>query len=70
MSHVGLTSRSPGQIIEKSCLHSTGHICGRIFMKLGQNEAIKKGILKHLVSGERSRALWALLFFLTIGDFS
>jgi len=37
MGHVGLTSRSPGQILENSCLHSTGNISHRIFMKLGQN---------------------------------
>ena len=37
MDNVGLTSRSPGQILEKSFLHSRGHICHRIFMKHGQN---------------------------------
>jgi len=63
MGHVGLTSRSPGQILEKSCLHSTGHICDWILMKLGQNEAMKKGNSStSSVSDERSRALWALLF--------
>jgi len=34
MGHVGLTSRSPGQILENSCLHSTGYICDQIFMTL------------------------------------
>jgi len=30
MGHVGLTSRSPGQILENSCLHSRGNISHRI----------------------------------------
>ena len=36
MDHVGLKTRSPGQILGKSCLHSRGHICDSILMKLGQ----------------------------------
>jgi len=37
MGHVGLTSRSPGQILEKIFLHSRGNISHRILMKIGQN---------------------------------
>jgi hypothetical protein len=37
MGVVGSKSRSLGQILEKSCLHSKGHIFGSIFLKLGQN---------------------------------
>jgi len=37
MGHVGLKTRSPGQILGNSCLHSIGHICDPILMKLGQN---------------------------------
>ena len=37
MGHLGLKNRSPGQILEKSCVHSSGHIFSLIFMKLGRN---------------------------------
>ena len=37
MGYVGLKTRSPGQILGNSCLHSRGHICDSILMKLGQN---------------------------------
>jgi len=37
MGYVGLTSRSPGQILEHSCLHFRGNICDRMFMKHDQN---------------------------------
>ena len=35
MGPVGLKTRSPGQIIGNSCLHSRGYICCSILMKLG-----------------------------------
>jgi len=35
MGHVGLKTRSPGQILGKPCLHSRGHICDPILMKHG-----------------------------------
>ena len=35
MCHVGLKTRSPGQILEKPCARSRGHIFNRIIMKLG-----------------------------------
>ena len=37
MGHVGLTSRSPVQILGNSCLHSRDQICAPILMKLCQN---------------------------------
>jgi len=37
MGHVGSKTRSPGKILENSCLHSRGQICDPILMKLGQN---------------------------------
>ena len=36
MGWIGSKSRSLGQILEESCLHSKGHIFGPIFLKLGQ----------------------------------
>ena len=37
MGHVGSKTRSLGQILEKPCVRSTGHIFSPIIMKLGQN---------------------------------
>jgi len=37
MGYVVSKTRSPGQILGNSCLHSGGHICDQILMKLGQN---------------------------------
>jgi len=37
MGHVGSKTRSPGQILGNSCLHSRGHICDPILIKLFQN---------------------------------
>ena len=37
MGHVGSKTRSPGQILEKPCVRSRGHIFSRILMKVGQN---------------------------------
>ena len=37
MGHVGLKSRSLGQIIEKPCEHSRGYTFQPIFMKLSHN---------------------------------
>ena len=42
MGHVGSKSRSPGQILGNSCLHSRGHICDPILMKLDQNVCLSK----------------------------
>ena len=38
MGHVGSKTRSVGQIMEKPCEHSSGHIFGTIFIKLAQND--------------------------------
>ena len=37
MGHVGSKTRSPGQLLGNSCLHSRGYICDPILMKFGQN---------------------------------
>ena len=37
MGYVGSKTRSPGQILRKSCLHTRGHNCDPILMELGQN---------------------------------
>ena len=37
MSDVGSKTRSPGQILEKPCVGSRGHIFCPIIMKYGQN---------------------------------
>jgi len=37
MGHDGSKTRSPGQILGNSCLHSRGHICDTILMKHVQN---------------------------------
>jgi len=37
MGHVGSKTRSPGQILGNSCLHSRGNICDLILMKLTKN---------------------------------
>ena len=37
MGHVGLKTRSLGQILEKPCVRSKGHIFSQIIMKLDQN---------------------------------
>jgi len=39
---MGSKTRSLGQIIEKPCEHSRGHIFSPIFMKLGQNDCLDK----------------------------
>ena len=37
MSHVGSKTRSPGQILEKPCVCSPGHIFNLIIIKLDQH---------------------------------
>ena len=37
MGYVGSKTRSPGQILGNSCLHSRGQICDLILIKLSQN---------------------------------
>ena len=50
VGQVGSKTRSLGQIIEKPCEHSRGHIFSPIFMKLGQNDCLDK-ILDKFESG-------------------
>ena len=38
MGDVGSKTRSEGQIMEKPCEHSRGHIFGQIFIKIAQND--------------------------------
>ena len=42
MGHVGSKTRSLGQILEKGCAGSRGHIFSPIILKLGQNVCIDK----------------------------
>ena len=42
LGHVGLKTRSLGQILEKPCVRSRGHIFSPILMKLGQNVCLDK----------------------------
>ena len=37
MGHVGSKTRSLGQILEKPCVRSRGHILSRILMDVGQD---------------------------------
>ena len=37
MGHVGSKTRSLGQILEKPCVRSRGHILSRILMEVGQD---------------------------------
>ena len=37
MDHFGLKTRSQGQMLEKPCVPSRGHIFSPIILKLGQN---------------------------------
>ena len=46
MDHVGSKTRSLGQIIEKPCEHSRGHIFGLIIMKHAQNDCLNEILVK------------------------
>ena len=60
MGHVMSNTRSQGQILEKSCVRSGGHIFSTIIMKFGQNvfldEISKKGYV-----GSKTRSLGQIL---------
>ena len=61
MGHVRSKTRSPGQILENSFFNITSDVDPQVSPVV--YNAIKKGnSLKSSLSGERSRALWALLF--------
>ena len=42
LGHVESETRSLGQIVEKPCVHSRGHIFSPILMKCGQNICLNK----------------------------
>ena len=42
IGHVGSKTRSLGQILEKPCVHSRGHIFSLIIMKPGQNISLNE----------------------------
>ena len=42
MGHVWSKTSSLGQILEKPCVHSRGHIFSPIIMELGQNVCLDK----------------------------
>ena len=50
MGHVGTKGRSVGQMLQKPCVHSRGHIFSQIIMKLGQNFCLDK-ILDNFENG-------------------
>ena len=50
LGHVGSKTRSLGQVLEKPCVCSRGHIFSQIIMKLGQNVCLDEG--PTLLSGE------------------
>ena len=50
MGHVGSKTRSLGQILEKRCVCSRGHIFSLIIMKLGQNVCLDE-VSDDLVKG-------------------
>jgi len=61
MGHVSSKTRSPGQILEHYFLNITSDLDPQVLPVV--YKAMKKGnSLKSSLSGERSRALWALLF--------
>ena len=45
MGHVRLKTRSLGQILEKTCIRSGGHICSPIIMKPGLNVCLEKSLM-------------------------
>ena len=60
MGHVRSKTRSPGQILENCFLNITSDLDPQVSPVV--YKAMKKwNSLKSLLSGERSRALWALL---------
>ena len=55
MGHVRSRTMSLGQILEKACVHSRGHIFSPIIMKLGQNVCLDKicQVRKWVMSGQK-----------------
>ena len=44
VGHFGSKTRSLGQMLEKPCEHSRGHIFDPIFLKLGQKVCLHKSL--------------------------
>ena len=59
LGHLGRKTRSQGQILEKPCLHSIGHILSPILMALGQKVCLDQisDIMGHVGSKTRSLSL-------------
>ena len=53
MGHVGSKSRSLGQILEKPCVCSKGHVFSPIIIKLGQNVC-----LDEISAKSENRSCW------------
>ena len=65
MGHVRSKTRSPGQILEKKFLNINSDLDPQVSPVV--YKAMKKGnSYKSSLSGERSRALWALLLYILI----
>ena len=52
MGHVGSKTRSLGQILEKPCVRSRGHILSQILMEVGQDVCLDD-ILDEFENGSR-----------------
>ena len=63
MGHVGSKTRSLGQILEKPCVCSRGHIFSLIIMKLGQNVCLDEILYEFENSnvGSKARSLGQIL---------
>ena len=63
MGHVGSKTRSQGQIFEKACARSRGHIFSPIIMNLGQNVCLDKISLEFRMGyvGLKTRSLGQIL---------
>ena len=63
MGHVRSKTRTLGQILEKICVHSRGHIFNPIIMKLGQNILLDEisDVFKNGTCQVKSRSLCQML---------
>ena len=58
MGHVRSKTRSLGQILEKPCVRSRGHIFSPIIMKLGQNDCLHE--MKSWTSSKNNHVRWKI----------
>jgi len=63
LGHMGSKTRSLGQIIEKPCDRSRGHIFSPIFMKLGQNVCLDENLDEFEIGshGVKTRSLGQII---------